>query len=129
MEKSNNLKKDILKYVDEDSQKYSAEQIITKDMIRVKNIKKATITSWAITVLLLIFAVLCEISGFHHLPDTVWKASIFVIFPTLVKVIKAMIFITVVLTIYFYVRLRTLSIKQINIRLARIEEHIKNIRN
>lgn len=129
MEKSNNLKKDLLKYVDEDSQKYSANQIITKDMIRVKKIKKATITSWAITVPLLIFAVLWEISGFHRLPDTVWKASIFVIFPTLVKVIKAMIFITVVLTIYFYVRLRTLSIKQINIRLARIEEHIKNIIN
>ena len=132
MEKENDLKRNLLKQMDNIIPRKSPEEIIAKDMIRVRRIKWATIISWALTVSLLIGMGIYEkhvrVSiRYTNFQDTMLKAVIYVIFPTLTVIRKAMVFVSVFFTIAFYIRSRILGIKQIHVRLSRIEEQLKNI--
>jgi len=131
MAKENELKEELLKQMDKDFGKMpganikSPQEIIARDMARVKRLKWITTFSW---LLVFIGLIITEIVVPHpKFPDTTRKAVWLLILPTLVVVLKALILISVFFTISLYVRSRALSIKQIHIRLANIEEHLKKM--
>ena len=131
MAKENDLKEELLKQMDKDSDKMpeanmkSPKEIIARDMTRVKRLKWITTFSW---LLVFIGLIITEIVVPHpRFPDTTGKAVWLIFLPTLVVVLKALILISVFFTISLYVRSRALSIKQIHIRLINIEEHLKKM--
>ncbi len=131
MAKENELKEELLKQMDKDPDKMpganmkSPQEIIARDMARVKRLKWITVFSW---LLIFIGLVITEIVVPHpRFPDTTRKAVWVIILPTLVVVLKALILISVFFTISLYVRSRALSMKQIHIRLINIEEHLKKM--
>jgi hypothetical protein len=134
MAKENDIKEELLKQMDKDQDKMpeanikSPKEIIARDMTRVKRLKWITIFSWLLVVAFFIVGGIIEnavpYSGF---PGTTYKAVGGIILPALVVVLKALILISVFFTISLYVRSRTLSIKQIHIRLINIEEHLKKM--
>ena len=134
MAKENDLKKELLKQMDKDSDKIpeanmkSPKEIIAKDMARIRRLKWITTFSWLLVVAFFIVGGIIENAvPYPRLPDTTCKAVGEIILPTLVVVLKALILISVFFTISLYVRSRTLSIKQIHIRLINIEEHLKKM--
>ena len=131
MAKENELKEELLKQMDKDFGKMpranmkSPNEIIAKDMVRIRRLKWITAFSW---LLVFIGLVITEIAVPHpRFPDTTRKAVEVIILPTLVVVLKALILISVFFTISLYVRSRALSMKQIHIRLTNIEEHLKKM--
>jgi hypothetical protein len=131
MAKENDLKKELLKQMEKDSDKVpeaktkSAQEIIAKDLARINRLKWITICSW-----LLVFIGLCitEFTVPYLLfPGTTYKATGVIFLPTLVVVLKALILISVFFTISLYVRSRALSMKQIHIMLNNIEEQLKKM--
>ena len=130
MTKENDLKKELLKQMDKNSDHKSIkikspQEIIARDMARVKRLKWITVFSW---LLVFIGLIITEIVVPYPLfPGTTRKAVWLIILPTLVVVLKALILISVFFTISLYVRSRALSMKQIHIRLINIEEHLKKM--
>ena len=134
MAKENDLKEELLKQMEKDSDKIpeantkSSKEIIEKDLARIKRHKWITICSWLLAAALFIVGSIIENAvPYPRFPDTTRKAVGVVILPTLVVVLKALILISVFFTISLYVRSRTLTIKQIHIRLINIEEHLKKL--
>jgi hypothetical protein len=134
MAKENDLKEELLKQIDKDSDKIpetntnSAQEIIARDLARIKRLKWITICSWLLAAALFIVGGIIENAvPYPGFPSTTPKAVGVIVLPTLVVVLKALILISVFFTISLYVRSRTLTIKQIQIRLIKIEEHLKKI--
>ena len=129
MEKEENLKQNLLKQIDSTSRENTAEKIIARNTSRVKRIKRITITSWMLTIAIFTcVAVLGKVDFYcSHDPDTIAKAVVVLILPMLEAMLKPIIFVSVFVTVALYIRSRTLSISQIHIRLARIEDQLKNI--
>ena len=134
MAKENDIKEELLKQMDKDPDKTfntgvnSVQEIFSKDMARVKRLKWLTTFSWLLVVAFFIVGGIIENAvPYPRFPSTTRKAVGVIILPTLVVVLKALILISVFFTISLYVRSRTLSIKQIHIRLINIEEHLKKM--
>jgi hypothetical protein len=134
MAKENDIKKELLKQMDKDPDKMpeanikSPKEIIAKDMARIRRLKWITTFSWLLVVAFFIVGGIIENAvPYPRFPGTTRKAVGVIILPTLVVVLKALILISVFFTISLYVRSRTLSIKQIHIRLINIEEHLKKM--
>jgi phosphatidylserine synthase len=134
MAKENDIKEELLKQMEKDSDKIpeadttSSKEIIAKDLARIKRLKWVTICSWLLAVALFIVGGIIENAvPYPGFPSTTPKAVGVIVLPTLVVVLKALILISVFFTISLYVRSRTLTIKQIHIRLINIEEHLKKI--
>ncbi len=131
MAKENDLKEELLKQMDKDPDKMpeanikSPKEIIARDMARVKRLKWITTFSWLLVFIGLVISEI--IQPFPRFPDTTRRAVWLLILPTLEVVLKALILISVFFTISLYVRSRTLSIKQIHIRLINIEEHLQKM--
>ncbi len=123
MAKENDLKEELLKQMDKDSNKMpganikSPKEIIAKDMARVKRLKWITIFSWLLVFVCFVTGAFLERArNSHSLIDTeqVWLNSLIVI-------LQALLLIAVIFTISLYVRWRTLTIHKIQARLANIE--------
>lgn len=134
MAKENDLKEELLKQMDKDPDKTfntsvnSVQEIFSKDMARVKRMKWITLFSWFLVVIIFVVGGIIENTvPYPRFPGTMREAVGVTILPTLLLVLKALILISVFFTISLYVRSRTLSIKQIHIRLINIEEHLKQI--
>jgi len=129
MEKKDAIKQELLKQIDNSSDENTAEQIVSRAMIRVKRIKWATILLWIPTIVLFILLVIWERSEFYRFHSTTdsGEAVIVVILPMLKVILIAMISVSVFLTVALYIRSRTLSTSKIHLRLARIEDQLKNI--
>lgn len=119
----NELKEELFKQMDKDSDKMpganikSPREIIAKDMVRVKRLKWITIFSWLLVFVCFVTGAFLERArNSHSLIDTeqVWLNSLIVI-------LQALLLIAVIFTISLYIRWRTLTIHKIQARLANIE--------
>lgn len=125
MERENKIKEELLQQTRTapDINKEITQWILAKDTARVKRMKWITIISWSLVVILFIVLGIFErnIRGTEELHLTkAWLTSGIV-------VLRALILVSVFFTVSFYVRSRTLSMKQIQARLSKIEEELKNI--
>jgi CHASE3 domain sensor protein len=123
MAKENDIKKELLKQMDKDSDKIpeanmkSLKEIIAKDLARIKRLKWVTICSWLLVGICFIVAAFLEQALVSHaLIDTErdWLNSLIII-------LRALLVIAIFLTVSLYIRSRTLTIHKIQIRLSNIE--------
>jgi len=123
MARENNFKEELLKQNGDSSNRSdtatdSAQQLIARDTARVRRMKKITQLSWLLVVISFVAAGAIEaVPG--PVPD--WFT------PTAIMVAQALLIIAVAFTISLYVRSRTLTLRELQIRLAKIEEHLKRI--
>jgi hypothetical protein len=96
----------------------SAQQLIARDTARVRHMKKVTQFSWLLVVISFLAAGTIEALPGPH-PD--WFA------PAAIIVAQALLIIAVSFTISLYVRSRTLTLHELQARLAKIEEHLRRI--
>jgi hypothetical protein len=133
MTKENDLKKELLKQMDQDSAEAadtsanSAGIIIEKHKNRRRKLKWIAAAGWLITILYAI--------AMHNLKDSLLKKNIEDIITSnafwLIRwsdtCLMVLTIIAVLLTYLFYSTSRTITILQINTRLAKIEEHLKQM--
>jgi hypothetical protein len=133
MAKANDIKKELLKQMDEDSVEAtdvgmdSAKIIIEKHKAQLRRLKWIAATGWLIT---LIYAV-----GVYNLKNYVLKHSIedvlrrnefwLIRYSDLTLIV--VIIISILLTYLVYTKSKTLTMLQICARLANIEEHLKKM--
>ena len=133
MEKENNLKQELLKQMEKDSSEAadinvnSSKNIIEKHKTRLRRRKWIATAGWLITILYAI--------TMHNLKDCLLKHNIggvltrnefrFIRWSDTCLIV--LIIIAVLLTFLLYSTSRTLTILQISARLAKIEEHLKQI--
>ena len=129
MPKENDIKEELLKQMDDDStgasdaKPDSAQRIVETYAAQVRWLKWITVIGWAITILyFVIMSILKEILKVdinHVLTDE----ELFIRYSDIG--LKALLVIALVLTVAVYLKSRTLTIRQIQIRLANIEKQLK----
>ncbi|MHC4244790.1 MAG: hypothetical protein ACYS3N_13130 [Planctomycetota bacterium] len=133
MAKENDLKEELLKQMDKDSDETanvianSARTIIEKHKARLKKFKWIAAIGWLITILYAL--------AMHNLKEFLLKNyTVSVLTDNEFQLIRwsdtcliVLIIIAVLLTFLVYSKSRTLTILQISTRLAKIEEHLKKI--
>ena len=124
MVENNSMREELLKQTDQNptnigrDNKKSIERIFARDAARVKRMKWITIFSWLMLAIVFVIGAIFE-SNLRVLD----KNSANIRWGILVVLILRTLFVTaVIFTISFYVRMRTLSIKQIQHRLSEIEK-------
>ena len=129
MAKENELKEELLKQLDNDSDKIpeantkSSKEIIAKDLARIKRLKRITILNWILVVVCFLATTFLEQArNSHALIDTenVWLNSLIII-------LRALLMIAIFLSASLYMRSRTLTIHKIQIRLSNIEMLLKKM--
>ena len=133
MTKENDLKQELLKQTDKDSvgaadvNINSAGKIIEKHKTRLRKLKWIAAAGWLITILyavamhnLKVFLLKNNISG-------VLTSNEFWLIRRSDTCLAVLIIIAVLLTYLFYSTSRTITILQISARLAKIEEHLKQM--
>ena len=133
MEKENNLKQELLKQMEKDSSgtadigANSSKNIIEKHKIRLRRRKWIAAAGWLITALYAI--------AMHNLKDFLFKHNIGSVLTSnefwLIRrsdtCLMVLIMIALLLTYLYYSTSRTITILQISARLAKIEEHLKQL--
>ena len=129
MPETNDMKEELLKQMDDDStgasdvKPDSAQRIVETYAAQVRWLKWITVIGWAITILyFVIMSILKEILKVdinHVLTDE----ELFIRYSDIG--LKALLVIALVLTVAVYLKSRTLTIRQIQIRLANIEKQLK----
>lgn len=133
MVEENDLRTGLLGQMDKDHGNASGagtevpRDIIERDSARVRRLKWVVIVCWSLVVMLFVVGGIIESStkgGESNVSDlnSVWVSVAAV-------VLRAMLLIAVVLTISLYIRSRTLTMRQIHVRLASIEEHLRKMSN
>ena len=129
MPKENNIKEELLKQMEKDSgnaserNTKSLEQIIAKDIARVKRLRWVTVISWVLVALCFMATAFLERAMYARaLLDTeeAWLNSLIVI-------LKALLLTAVIFAILLYTWARTLTIHRIQARLANIEAMLKQM--
>jgi len=128
MAKENDLRKELLKQMDKDHGKTLeagvtlAQEIVRRDATHVKRLKWVVIVCWLLVMIFFMVAgiVECNIKGIES--DVLYVNTMWI--NVAVLVLRAMLLIALVLTISLYVRSRTLTMHQIQARLANIEEQL-----
>ena len=124
MANETNIKEELIKQMNKNSNKTpdanrnSIQQILARDKTRVRRIKKVTIFTWLLFIMSFIAAGIIEALPGPH-PD--WFP------PTAVILVQGLLIIAVIFTVSLYVRERTLTMHQIQARLANIEEQLKKM--
>ena len=131
MTKANNMKDELLKQVDDgsagasDVKPDSAQRIIETYRAQVRWLRWITVASWVVTILYFAtMSILKDILGVdvsHFLTEE----ELFVRYSDIG--LKVLLLIAVFLTVAVYLKSRTLTIRQIHIRLANIEEQLKKM--
>jgi hypothetical protein len=129
MSEESNLKEALLRQMDQESDERhqdgtkSIEEIIARDMVRIKRLKWITASSWVLVVLCFIPAAFLEYAE----ESGVLTTNELVFLNSLALILRALLLIAIVLTVSLYMRSRTLTIHRIQARLANIEELLKKM--
>jgi hypothetical protein len=126
---TNDMKEQLLKQMDDDSagapdvKPDSAQRIIETYGAQVKWLKWVTVISWAVTLLyfatMSILKEILQVDINHVLSEE----ELFIRYSDIG--LKVLLVIAAILTVAVYLKSRTLTIRQIHIRLANIEEQLK----
>ena len=129
MEQENNLKEELLKQMEKDSDKIpeantkSTQDIIAKDLVRIKRLKRITILSWLLVVVCFTVATFLEQARNSSAlinTELVWLN-------TSIMILRGLLTIAIFLSASLYIRTRTLTIHKIQIRLSNIEMLLKQM--
>ena len=128
MAKENNIKEELLNQMDKNFDQpstKSAQEIIARDIARVRRLKWITIFGWLLVIICFVIAGIIELNVKGIESDllymsTMWSSITILIF-------QAMLLIAIILTISLYIRSRTLTLHKIQARLANIEEQLKKM--
>ena len=133
MAKENDIKEELLKQMEKNSDRASdaniksPQQIIVRDAKRVKRLKWITAFSWLLVVICFIAVAFLEWardSGVLIDIELDWLSSL----ATVLRAIFVIaILFTISLCISLFIRSRTLTMHQIQARLANIEEQLKKM--
>ena len=129
MEQENNLKEELLKQMEKDSDKIpeantkSAQDIIAKDLVRIKRLKRITILSWLLVVACFTVATFLEQARNSDALIAIEYAWL----NSLIMILRALLVIAIFLSASLYMRTRTLTIHKIQIRLSNIEMLLKQM--
>ena len=129
MEKENDLKEELLKQMEKDSDKIpeantkSAQDIIATDLARIKRLKWITICSWLLVVICFIAVTFLEQARNSHALIAIEYAWL----NSLIMILRALLMIAIFLTASLYIRSRTLTLHRIQIRLSNIEMLLKQM--
>jgi len=133
MAKVNNMREELLKQMDTDSagstdvNKDSVQKIIEVSRSQVRRLKWIAATSWLITVLYSLgMYILKDFLLVNYVEGALTRNEVMLIRYSDMG-LKVFIVISVLLTYLSYCRSRTLTLLQISVRLAGIEEHLKRI--
>ena len=128
---TNDMKEELLKQMDKDSaestdaNKNSARKIVEDYGAQVRLLKWITVIGWVITILyfatMSILKEILQVDINHVLTDE----ELFIRYSDIG--LKVLLVIAVVLTVAVYLKWRTLTIRQIHIRLANIEKQLKKM--
>jgi ABC-type anion transport system duplicated permease subunit len=133
MAEQSNIKRELIKQMDKNSDKLSGvnirspQEIIVRDTKRVKRLKWITVFSWLLVVICFILAAFlywAEASNAIIDIERAWLRSL----ATIIRVMFVIaILFTISLCISLFIRSRSLTIHQIQVRLANIEELLKKM--
>jgi len=139
MAKENGIKEGLLKQMEKSAagsaraSRDLMDQIIPRDIARIRRLKWATIICWLLV--LACFAIPGVIELIKHIPGGILGFTpqmIELLVPdyylsAVAIVTPALLIIAVILTLSLYLRLRTLTMRQIQATLAGIEEQLKKM--
>jgi hypothetical protein len=97
------------------------DKVLAKDRAQVARMKRLTICSWILLAASMAVAGVVELAFPDVLKSEPLRTPVFII------VWQALLLIAVFFTISLYVRSRTLTMHQIQARLALIEEHLRKM--
>jgi len=127
MSENNEIKKELLKQMDNNSHvnAKSAQKIIAQDMARVRRMKWVTASSWLLVVIcfLVTGVIQCDVKNVDNNSSYLNMMRI----SLTILIFRALLLIAVFLTISLYIRSRTLTMHQIQARLAKIEEQLRRM--
>lgn len=133
MAKENELKEELLKQMDKDSDETakvsanSARKIIEKHKTRLRKLKWIAAIGWLITILCAVVMHNLKVFVLENKIERVLTSDEFWFIRRSDTVLMVLVIIAVLLTYLFYSTSRTLTILQISARLANIEEHLKKM--
>jgi mannose/fructose/N-acetylgalactosamine-specific phosphotransferase system component IIC len=123
MAKEKNIKDELLKQIEHAPDTNAAAKILARDTARVKRMKWLTIITWS-------FVAACFVGGgvleHAHRAGVVLEEELFLM-AFMMALARILSLFAVVFTISLYVRSRTLTIGQIQVRLAAIEEQLRRM--
>jgi hypothetical protein len=130
----NHSKDELLKQsgISEGDSRKLIKDILAKDTRRVSRLKWSTLSSCVLTAVIFLAAAIIEQICPHSRYEWVGGMSMTeavarLALPVLIITFRALLLISAFLLIAFYVRSKSLTIKQINARLANIEEQLKAV--
>ena len=127
MAKENDLKEELLKQMDKNSAEASnantnsAQEIIEKHKAQLRKLKWITVISWLVTMLYFMAMNFLKSNIMYLTGDERWLVH------HSDTGLKVLIVIAVLFTFSIYSKSRTLTIRQIHVRLINIEEHLKKM--
>ena len=133
MAKENELKEELLKQMDKDSDETanvsanSARKIIEKHKTRLRKLKWIAAIGWMITILYAVAMHKLKVFLVNNKIEGVLTSDEFWLILWSDTCLMVLIIIAVLLTFLLYSKSRTLTILQISTRLANIEEHLKKM--
>jgi hypothetical protein len=133
MVKENDLKQELLKQMDKDSVEAagvninSPGKIIEKHKTRLRKLKWIAAAGWLITIVYAVAMHNLKVFLLDNKIENVLTSNEFWLIRRSDTCLMVLIIIAVLLTFLLYSTSRTLTIMQISARLAKIEEHLKQI--
>ena len=127
MAKENDLKEELLKQIDKDSTQAvdvsgnSAGKIIEKHQAQLRKLKWITVISWLVTILYFMAMNFLKSNRMYLTNNERWLVY------RSDTGLKVLIVIAILLTFSIYSKSRTLTIRQIYVRLINIEEQLKKM--
>ena len=127
MAKENDIKKELLKQMDKNSAEAinantnSAQEIIEKHKAQLRKLKWITVISWLVTMLYFMAMNFLKSNFMYLTGNERWLVH------HSDTGLKVLIVIAVLFTFSIYSKSRTLTIRQIHVRLINIEEHLKKM--
>lgn len=129
MAKEDHIREELLKEMERNSDKAaeantnSAQEIIAKEKARVRRTKWETVIAWVLVVVC--FTIGAVVERFEMVPyfsdvELMW-------FYCLPMILRALVLIAVIFSVLLYTRSRSLTIRQIQARLASIEAILKQM--
>ena len=134
MAKETNIKDELLGQMDLNADPQAAKKIFAKDFARVRRLKWITIISWLIVAVCLVITSLVKYAfGSLYAIGPEWRLktalmdSEIAALDGLIMAWRGLLLVAVISTVLLYVISRTLTISQIQVRLAAIEEMLKKM--
>lgn len=101
------------------------QEIFSRNAARVKRLKCIVIVSWLLVIICYIIAGIVELNIRGMESDTLYVATLWRSISVIV--FEVLFIIAIVLTVSFFIRSRSLTLQQIQNRLAGIEEQLKQL--